>query len=303
MSGECAEGVGEMVRNQKVWRKVWKGIFGRNHRGELGIGRGGWGECQNCFCGGVVGKFMGGWLEGKEEEGKVWNPIRGSTASCEGGFEAAMGSINHYIGLRMESGCVDVGNLEEGGEGGPEGGSELGTSVWGEGLGNAKTGNSCGKKSFSAWGWGNGGKGSGFKPMVGSVDHCEDVWISSGGGKGANNVDMDLGKSSFWDGDGKGWGWNMVMDFCFLTRTFFCPLIYISGHVGPNKTGGNEADDDAGMAVRMHLLKNGLLEMFVETSPRREREFVMGMEVMVGAGDFWRERMEGSVCWALATSV
>ncbi len=29
----------------------------------------------------------------------------------------------------MESGCVDVENLEEGGEEGPERGSELGTSV------------------------------------------------------------------------------------------------------------------------------------------------------------------------------
>jgi hypothetical protein len=29
----------------------------------------------------------------------------------------------------MESDCVDVGNLEEGGEGGPERGSELGTPV------------------------------------------------------------------------------------------------------------------------------------------------------------------------------
>jgi hypothetical protein len=40
-----------------------------------------------------------------------------------------MGSFNHSIGLGMESGCVDMGNLEEGGEGGLEVGSELGTSV------------------------------------------------------------------------------------------------------------------------------------------------------------------------------
>ncbi len=44
-------------------------------------------------------------------------------------------------------------------------------------------------------------------------------------------------------------------------------------------------------------------KMFVETSPRRESEFVMGMEVMVRDGEFWRERMEGSVCWAVAMSV
>ncbi len=34
--------------------------------------------------------------------------------------------------------------------------------------------------------------------------------------------------------------------------------------------------------------------MFVETSPRRERDFAMGMEVMLREVDFWRARMEGS---------
>lgn len=43
-------------------------------------------------------------------------------------------------------------------------------------------------------------------------------------------------------GMGRGGGRNVVVDFCFLARNaFFCPLIYISGHVGPNKTGRNEA--------------------------------------------------------------
>jgi hypothetical protein len=78
------------------------------------------------------------------------------------------------------------------------------------------------------------------------------------------------------------------------------PLIYISGHVGPNKTGGNEADDDARMAERMHLLKNGLVHGNIT---KKGKEFVMGIEVMVRDGEFWRERMEGSVCWAVATSV
>jgi hypothetical protein len=53
---------------------------------------------------------------------------------------------------------------------------------------------------------------------------------------------MDMGKTSFWDWDGKVGGRNMVVDFCFLARNaFFCPLIDISGHVGPNKMGRNEA--------------------------------------------------------------
>jgi hypothetical protein len=87
------------------------------------------GSAKNCFCGGEVGKLMGGCSESQKEKRKVGNPIRGSTASCEGGFEAAVGSFNHSIGLRMESSRVNVGNLEEGGEGRPKGGSELGTSV------------------------------------------------------------------------------------------------------------------------------------------------------------------------------
>ncbi len=93
---------------------------------------------------------MGGCSESQKEKRKVGNPIRGSTASCEGGFEAAVGSLNHSIGLRMESSCVNVGNLEEVGEGRPKGGSELGTSVLGEGVRNAKTGNPSGKESFCA---------------------------------------------------------------------------------------------------------------------------------------------------------
>ncbi len=43
--------------------------------------------------------------------------------------------------------------------------------------------------------------------------------------------------------------------------------------------------------------------MFVETSPRRERDFAMGMEVMLRDVDFWRARMEESVCWAVAMTM
>jgi hypothetical protein len=82
---------------------------------------------------------------------------------------------------------------------------------------------------------------------------------------------------------------------------------------GTKQNGRNKAACglDAGMAKRMHVLKNGFWKeegikgwkMFMEASPRRERKFVMGMEVMVRDRDFFRERMEGSVCWAVAMSV
>ncbi len=42
MSGECAEGVGQNVEGkEKCGGKFGKQIFERNHRGELGIGKGG----------------------------------------------------------------------------------------------------------------------------------------------------------------------------------------------------------------------------------------------------------------------
>ncbi len=55
---------------------------------------------------------MGVDQKARRKKRKVGNPIRASTATCEGGFEAAVGSFNHSIGLGMESSCVDVGNLE-----------------------------------------------------------------------------------------------------------------------------------------------------------------------------------------------
>jgi hypothetical protein len=116
-------------RAGKCGGKFGEEFLGRIIRESWELGGEDEGSAKNCFCGGEVGKLMGGCSESQKEKRKVGNPIRGSTASCEGGFEAAVGSFNHSIGLGMESSCVDVGNLEEGGEGRPKGGSELGTSV------------------------------------------------------------------------------------------------------------------------------------------------------------------------------
>jgi hypothetical protein len=54
--------------------------------------------------------------EGKEEPRKMGNPVRGGTASSEGSFEDSVHSFHHAIGLRMKSGGLDVGNIEEGGK-------------------------------------------------------------------------------------------------------------------------------------------------------------------------------------------
>jgi hypothetical protein len=44
------------------------------------------------------------------------NPIRRGTAGAECGFEAAVDMFNDAIGLRMESCCGDVGDIEERGK-------------------------------------------------------------------------------------------------------------------------------------------------------------------------------------------
>jgi hypothetical protein len=56
-------------------------------------------------------------------------PVRGCTSGSEGSFEGAMYPLHYSICLRVKGSGVDVGNIEEGGKGSPEGGCELGTSV------------------------------------------------------------------------------------------------------------------------------------------------------------------------------
>lgn len=51
----------------------------------------------------------------------------------------------------------------------------------------------------------------------------------------------------------------MGVNLCFLAgKAFTCPLIDVSGHVGPNKTGGNEPAGgfDSRMAKGVQMQKN-----------------------------------------------
>jgi hypothetical protein len=106
---------------------------------------------------------------------------------------------------------------------------------------NNETRNPGGNECLCARGRGNGGKRNGFDPTGCSVNHGEDVGISLGNGKGANNVHVDMGKTTFWNGDGKRRRGDMSVGFCFLARKALAgPLIDIGGHAGPNKTGRNE---------------------------------------------------------------
>jgi hypothetical protein len=62
----------------------------------------------------------------------------------------------------MKGSGVNARNVEKGGKGSPEGGSELCSSVGSYGVRNAKTRNPGGNEGFSTGFGGNGGKRNGF---------------------------------------------------------------------------------------------------------------------------------------------
>ena len=66
-----------------------------------------WGT-KNSFSRREIGFVVRCGAEGKEEPGKVGNPVRSGTAGSEGGFEGSVHSFYEAIGLRMKSCGVDV---------------------------------------------------------------------------------------------------------------------------------------------------------------------------------------------------
>jgi hypothetical protein len=63
---------------------------------------------KNSFSRREIGFVVRGGAEGKEEPGKVRNPVMSGTAGSEGGFEGSVHSFNEAIGLRMKSCGVNV---------------------------------------------------------------------------------------------------------------------------------------------------------------------------------------------------
>ncbi len=80
-------------------------------------------------------------------------------------------SFAHSVRLGMKSCGVDLGNLQELGQGIPKGRGELGAFVRGEGVWNTETGNPEGSECLCTRGRGNGGKRSCFNLTGCSVNH------------------------------------------------------------------------------------------------------------------------------------
>ncbi len=81
--------------------------------------------CQKCLNRVEVGEIMERTSERKEEPGKMGSPFRIWTTRFKSGFQTAVETFNHSIGLRVECSGGDVVDVEEGGKVSPNRGREL----------------------------------------------------------------------------------------------------------------------------------------------------------------------------------
>jgi hypothetical protein len=84
-------------RAGKCGGKFGEEFLGRIIRENWELGGEDEGSAKNYFCGGEVGKLMGGGSESQKEKRQVGNPIRGSTVSCEGGFEVRVALRRRWV--------------------------------------------------------------------------------------------------------------------------------------------------------------------------------------------------------------
>ncbi len=84
-----------------------------------------------------------------------------------------------------------MGKVQKGTNLGPNGGSELRTTVRSDGVWNTKTRNPRETESFCTGRGCGGGKGNSLWPSGGSVNHGEDVGLALGKRERANNVNVD----------------------------------------------------------------------------------------------------------------
>jgi hypothetical protein len=100
-----------------------------------------------------------------------------------------------------------------------------------------------GRAKCISTGLGRGGrKRNSFNPAGGAVNYGENVRMTLGGRKGANKVNMDMGKSTGRKRDGCRWGRNVCVDFGSLARnTLSGPEGDVPSHAVPKETGSEEA--------------------------------------------------------------
>jgi hypothetical protein len=108
-----------------------KGKLSRKHQGRT-VDRFSWGK---------VGEVMRRGTIREKEPRQVGYPVRRSATSTEGAFEATMEAFHHPIRLWMKGGCVNRDDAKKEGKVMPEGGNKLRSTVRGDCVRDAKTGN------------------------------------------------------------------------------------------------------------------------------------------------------------------
>ena len=153
-------------------------------------------------------------------------------------------------GLRMIGGGGDVSDVKEGGERGPEAGGKLRSTIRGDVGRHSEAGDPGGEEGCGAGSCGGFVERDGFHPASRAVNDRENVCVSLGGGKGANQVDVDVGETAVRDGNGGGSEMDMAVNLGALAgEAFTGPSGDVLGEGLPNKTGGDEAA--GGTAARM----------------------------------------------------
>jgi hypothetical protein len=168
------------------------------------------------------------------------NPVGRGAAATEGGLEAAVKTFEDTVGLGMKSSGGDGGNVEERGKVGPKGRHKLGTAVRGDGMRNTKAGNPSGTQGIRTGACGRGRKRDSLDPTGGAINDGENVGVVLGGRKGANEVNMNVGKSTGRNRNRSRRWRNVLMDFGGLTgNTLPGPEVDVAGHAVPKETGSD----------------------------------------------------------------
>jgi hypothetical protein len=143
-------------------------------------------------------------------------PIRGGQTGTQNSLNAAVNPFDHPVGLRVESSGGHRGDVEEGTKMGPKGGRKLRAPVGGEMSRDPETGDPVKTESRSTIRRRGRRERGDFHPAGGAVHHGKKMGIALRGGKGTDNIDMNMGETAGGNGDGHRRGGDMTMNFGFL---------------------------------------------------------------------------------------
>jgi hypothetical protein len=107
-----------------------------------------------------------------------------------------MESLHGTVCLLMIGSGLHMGDVEEGAQCRPQGGSELWTPVAGDGCREAKPLNPSMKETGCAVGGGHSGQRYRFRPAGSPVQDGKEIGETGRAGKGTNKINMDMRKTA-----------------------------------------------------------------------------------------------------------